>query len=443
MSNSLKMDIKYSSLLKFALPTILSNVFLNIYGVVDGIFVSNFVGTSALSAVNIVWPMLMVVMSIGIMLGTGGSALVSMQLGAGKKVEAGQNFTMLFILCGIIGGGLSFLGYIFRKPLLYNLGADESLYILCEQYAVPLLITLTFVMLGAFFQMFFIAEGRPGLGMAFSVIGGGLNMLLDYIFMGPMEMGIMGASVATGLSYSFPAATGIIWFALNKKGSLFFVKPKLRWRVFFKAVTNGSSEMVAILSSSSVNILMNILLMRLVGEDGVAAISIILYVYMLMTSVFFGYASGIAPLTSFNFGADNTDNLKLIHRMSLRIILAASIAIFCAAIIFAKPLVEIFVSSQTEIYKMALRGFFIFSPGFLFTGFNIYASSLFTALNNGKVSALLSFMRTLVFLVPSLLGFPLLLGIDGIWIATPLAELLSIILTVYFIRKKKTVYKYA
>nr|WP_308628365.1 MATE family efflux transporter [uncultured Eisenbergiella sp.] len=443
MQQSISAKITLASLLAFTLPTIIANVFMSIYTTVDGIFVANLVGTQALSAVNIVMPFLMVTIAIGTMLGTGGSALVAKKLGEGKTEEARRNFSLLVIVCFVTSALLSALGLLFKEPVLTLLGADESIYYYCEAYASPLFVIIPFAMLGIVFQMFFIADGKPHYGMAFSIAGGLMNILLDYLLIAKAGMGIRGAAIATGIGYAFPAVIGLFYFTFKRTGNLYFVKPRLDKTVILKAGANGSSEMVTMLSTSIVTIAMNNIMIRLAGADGVSAITILLYAQTLLSSVYMGYATGIAPITSFNFGKGDTDNLKKIHRISLRTIAAASVITFLASFFLAKPIIQVFARAGTSVYNMAMNGFLIFAVGFLFMGFNVYSSSMFTALNNGKVSAILSFFRTLVFLLAALLIFPAVWNVTGVWIAMPAAEALSILMTIYYFRKMGPVYNYA
>ena len=443
MQQSISAKITLASLLAFTLPTIIANVFMSIYTTVDGIFVANLVGTQALSAVNIVMPFLMVTIAIGTMLGTGGSALVAKKLGEGKTEAARRNFSLLVIVCFVTSALLSALGLLFKEPVLTLLGADESIYYYCEAYASPLFVIIPFAMLGIVFQMFFIADGKPHYGMAFSIAGGLMNILLDYLLIAKAGMGIRGAAIATGIGYAFPAVIGLFYFTFKRTGNLYFVKPRPDKTVILKAGANGSSEMVTMLSTSIVTIAMNNIMIRLAGADGVSAITILLYAQTLLSSVYMGYATGIAPITSFNFGKGDTDNLKKIHRISLRTIAAASVITFLASFFLAKPIIQVFARAGTSVYNMAMNGFLIFAVGFLFMGFNVYSSSMFTALNNGKVSAILSFFRTLVFLLAALLIFPAVWNVTGVWIAMPAAEALSILMTIYYFRKMGPVYNYA
>lgn len=443
MNSLLQKKITYHSLLIFALPTIISNIFMSIYGTVDGIFVSNLLGTTALSAVNIVSPLLMIVLAIGIMFGTGGSAYISAKLGEGKQEEARQVFTLLVIVCFAISVALSAIGFLFRKPIFSLLGADESLYVLCEAYAVPLFVIIPFALVGMLFQMSFIAAGKPSLGMLFSIIGGVMNIVLDYVLIAKLNLGIAGAAIATGLGYAFPAFVGLIYFSMVRSGSLYFVRPVFDRKALLKSASNGSSELVGMLSSSLTMIVMNNILMRISGSDGVSAITVMMYAQSILSATFMGYTQGIAPVISFNYGMKNTDNLKKIHRITLILILIISVGTFLLSFILARPAASIFASNNQNVLNLAVDGLSKFSIAFLFMGFNIYSSAMFTALNDGRTSAILSFCRTCLFLLVALITLPELLGILGVWIALPAAEVISIILTIYYFKKYNKKYGFA
>lgn len=442
MGKSLDIEINYSKLLKFALPTIIANVFIGIYSTIDGIFVSNFIGTDALSAVNIVMPLLMISVAVGTMFGTGGNALISKKLGEGKNQEAKQNFTLLIISTVVISSIISIIALTFRKPILYMLGANNVIYNLCESYAVPIFFIIPFTLLGILFQMFFISEGKPTINMISSIMGGIVNILLDYILIVKLNMGLQGAAIATGIGYSIPSIIGLIFFSRNKKGILQFTKPKLDIDVIIHSSSNGSSEMVSLLSSSIVTIAMNSIMIRLAGTDGVSAITIILYTQHLLSSVYMGYSTGVSSLISFNHGRKNTHNLKKIYKISIFTIITISIITFLLSLILSQPIIKIFTGSGTFVFEMASNGFKIFSISVLFIGINIFASTMFTALNDGKISAIISCLRTLVFLLISLMIFPALFGINGVWLSIPVSEILSIIVSIYYFNKYKNKYHY-
>lgn len=443
MNHALDRAISPGMLVRFSLPTILSTVFMGIYSTVDGIFVSRLVGTDALSAVNIIMPLITVSLAIGAMFGAGGNAIVARKLGEKKEGEARRNFSLLVVVAFLASVLLSLLGLLFLEQLIGLLGADDALFPYCREYAIPTLLFLPFTIFGMIFQMSFITVGRANLGMAVSILGGVSNVVLDYLLIAVFDMGIAGAAIATGIGYSLPALIGFFYFLLRRKGGLFLVKPAWDGSVLWRSCSNGASEMVTNLAMGVVTLLLNNILMRLAGSDGVASVTIILYAQGVLGSAYMGYAMGVAPVISYNYGKQDTDRLKKIYSISLRIILTVSVVTFALSLIFAQALVGIFAPEGTGVYHMAIRGFRMFSVCFLFMGFNVFGSAMFTALSNGKVSAILSFFRTLVFIVVAALTFPLFLGIDGVWIAIPSAEFLGICMTFYYFKKMKKVYHYA
>ena len=442
-NQALDKNISFKMIIKFSLPTIISMIFMSIYSSVDGVFVSRLVGTNALSSVNIVMPIVLMIMAIGTMFGSGGNALIAKKLGEGKNREAKENFSLLIVVAFIISSLIAVICYIFLNPLLHFLGADDSIIEYCRDYAIPILVLTPVSIFGMIFHMSFITAGKAHFGLIFSVIGGIVNIILDYLFIAVLGMGIRGAALATGIGYSVPSVVGFIYFLFKRNGSIYIIKPKFDIQVILKSCSNGASEMVTSLSNAVVTILLNNILMRLAGSDGVASITIILYTQGLLASAYMGYSFGISPIISYNYGKQDSERLKKIYKISLRTILVASIVTFSASLLFAGPLVNIFTHSGTNVYDMAVRGFRIFSICFLLMGFNGFASAMFTALNNGIVSAILSFFRTLVFIVISALLLPVVIGIDGVWLSIPVAEVLGVLMTIYYFKKMKSVYNYA
>ena len=292
------------------------------------------------------------------------------------------------------------------------------------------------------FQFFFVTAGRPNLGLIVTVIGGAANILLDYLFMGPMELGIKGAAVATGIGFMIPAVIGLIWFAKKEDRILCFTKPKFDGKVLLKTCTNGSSEMVSNLAVAVTTFLFNKLMMRYVGEDGVAALTIVLYAQFLFTAVFLGYTSGIAPLFSYNYGAQNEKRLKKLFKLSIIFITICSILAYAFSLLLAEPVVGLFSESNSTVYNLAIHGMDLFGISFLFMGFNIFASGLFTSFSNGLISALLSFLRTFVFIILAIMFLPKLLNVDGIWLSIPLAELVALFVSLICMIRYKKIYQY-
>jgi len=443
MSNILSKKFTFWSLLKFAFPTIVMMVFMSMYTMVDGIFVSRLIGTGALSAVNIVYPVINVVLAVGIMLATGGSAVIAKKMGEQNDMEAKQNFSL--IVCVGIAAGIviSVLGFVFIDPLLKFLGANDAIYGYCYDYAFTLLFFTVPSILQLLFQYFFVTAGKPALGLAITLAGGFANIILDYVFIAPLDMGITGAALATGIGYCIPGFFGLFYFLYNRKGTLYFEKPKYDGKVILQSCTNGASEMVTNLAIAVTTLIFNILMMRYLGEDGVAAITVVLYSQFLLTAVYLGYSSGVAPVISYNYGDKDSVQLKKLFRISIQFLVVCSIATFIASMFAADGIVSIFAPSGSNVHSLAVHGFYLFSICYLFMGINIFASAFFTALSNGKVSALISFLRTFVFLVGMLLLMPFLIGVDGIWLAVPIAEAIALAVSVSYLVKMKKVYNYA
>lgn len=442
MGNSIAQKFNVFSLLKFALPTMVMMVFMSLYTIVDGIFVSRLVGSRALSAVNIVYPVINLIFGFGIMLATGGSAIVAKQLGEQKETEARENFSLIAFVSVLIGFFFFIVGILFLEPICNALGATPVILSDCKKYLGILLAFGPVTMLQMFFQVFFVTEGKPTLGLILTVAGGITNVILDYILMGIMETGVIGAALATGTGQAIMAVTGVIYFFLHKK-NLYFVKPVLRFRVLLKSCGNGSSEMVSNLSMAIVTFLFNITMLRLLGEDGVAAITIVLYGQFLFTSLYLGFSMGVAPVFSFNYGNQDYLQLKRIYKICIAFISISSVAILVLALLFAGPIVGLFAGTTTKTYEIASVGFPIFSVNYIFAGINVFASAMFTAFSDGKTSAVISFCRTFIFIVISILLLPAVIGIAGVWLAVPLAELVTLLISMMYFQKKKKKYHYA
>ena len=443
MEQRLDIRIGAGSLLKFALPTIFSMLFVGIYSMVGGVFVARLVSTDALSAVNIVLPLVNVSVALGMMLATGGSAIVARLMGEGKSVEARQTFSYVFLMSFVFGVVLTVLGLIFIRPLVLFLGADESIYGYCYDYARVTLYLFPFGILAMLLLVFTITAGRAEIGSVLAIIGGVVTILLDWLLISVRNLGVVGAALATGLGYAVPAVVGIGYFFAARSGTLYFVRPKAGWRVLGESCVNGSSEMVTNLSLSVVTLLFNRTLMRMTGADGVAAITVILYAQGFFNSAFMGYSTGIAPLISYNYGKQSSEQLKKIFRLSLWILGAAAVLIFIVSELCAEPLMAVFAEEGSNVYTMGTHGFRLFSLCFLCMGFSVFGSSLFTALSDGKISALISFARTLVLVSACILLLPLFLGLNGVWLAVPVAELLGLAVTLYCFRRYRDKYGYA
>ncbi len=420
--------VTFHNILKFAVPTIAMTVFMSFYSMVDGLFVSNLIGTKALSAVNLTAPLIQFVTAVSTMLAAGGSAVIMKKMGEGKEREAREDFTFLILVNAAVGIAMCALGYGVMDQVfaVFGLSPDVSGY--CREYLSRYLLFTVPILLMNNFSLYMIGSGRASLSFVCSVAGGVLNMALDYLFLGVFHMGIGGAAVATGLGYSVTAVAGVIVFC-KESSFLHFVRPAFRPKVLILAASNGSSEMAGALVTGIVTLVFNWMMLKVAGEEGVAAVTIIMYVLMFASSLYTGYSYGVAPMLSFYFGEGNADKLKKVVAVSLKVIAAISLLTAAASFAFTEPMVAVFARPGNPVYALAATGNKICTAALLFIGFNIFGSGMFTALSNGGVSALLAFSRSFVFMLAMLILLPLLLGVNGIWIATPAAELLSFILS--------------
>lgn len=414
----------------------------SIYGVVDGFFVSNFVGKTPFAAVNFIMPFLMILGALGFMFGTGGSALIAVTMGMGKLKQARRQFSLFVYVtlgCGVV---LAALGFLFIRPIAAFLGAEGEMLENCVLYGRIILPALPALMLQYEFQSFFATAGKPQLGLAFTVGAGLTNMVLDALLVAVLHWGLVGAAAATAVSQAIGGFAPILYFGRQNKSSLRLIRTNFDGRALLKACANGSSELMSNISMSVVSMLYNVQLMRYAGEDGVAAYGVLMYVNLIFLSAFIGYSVGTAPVVSFHYGAGDQEELKSLLRKSLVIIGGFSVTMFFLAQGLAGPLSGIFVGYDPELYALTCRGFMIYSFSFLFAGLAIYGSSFFTALNNGLISALISFLRTLLFQVSAVLIFPVFWGIDGIWGSIVAAELMAAGVTILFLIGMRGRYRY-
>lgn len=432
----------YGKLIRFTLPSIAMMIFTSMYGVVDGLFVSNIVGKAEFTAVNFIMPVLMITGSVGFMFGAGGSALVSKTLGEGKREKANSMFSLLVYVSAGLGVVLAVAGFVLMPVIAAALGADGELLENCVIYGRIVVSAMPMFMLQMEFQSLFITAEKPKLGLAVTIASGVLNMILDALFMWVFNWGIAGAALATALSQVVGGGVPLVYFFRQNTSQLRLGKADFDLRAIGKACSNGSSEFVSQSSMSVVNMLYNSQLKHFAGDDGVAAYGIMMYVNLVFLAIFIGYSIGTAPVIGFHFGAQNTDELKSLRQKSFMIIGCVSIAMLAASQLFAAPLAGIFVGYDAELLKLTVRGFRIFSFSFLFAGVSIFGSSMFTALNNGLISALISFLRTLVFQISAVLLLPLILKVDGIWASVVVAELAAFMITIIFIIAKKKKYGY-
>ncbi len=442
MQIQLSEHFTYKKLIRFTLPTIFMMIFTSIYGVVDGIFVSNIVGSDSFAAVNLITPVLMIMASVGFMFGTGGSALVSKVLGEGDKKRANQYFSMLTYILLVIGVIFTILGLIFIKPVASLLRAEGNILKDCVTYGSILMLSMIPFLLQHYFQSFLIVAEKPKMGLVVSLCAGITNIILDFLFVYAFRWGLIGAAVATAISECIGGIVPLTFFIVSKDSPLKLRKAKLDGKAVFQTCTNGSSEMLTHISLSAVNMLYNMQLMKYIGSDGVVAYGIIMYVSFAFISAFLGYSIGSSPIVSYHYGANNTDELKNLFKKSLIILISSSVVLTILAELSAKLLAGIFVSYDPNLLALTTRAIRIYSISFVMAGFNIYASSFFTALNNGVVSAIISFLRTLVFEVLSILILPAILGIDGIWFAVVVSGIFSTIISTIFLVANRKKYNY-
>ncbi len=415
--------------------------FLSVYSVVDGLFVSNFVGSDAVAAINYIFPVFMVFGSIGFMLGAGGSALVSKTLGEGDKEKANEYFSMLVYVTAGIGVVIALAGQFAVPEIAKLFGAEGVIYDYCVLYGRVLLSAQPFFILQNIFQSFFVTAEKPRLGLIVTAVAGGINIILDAVFVAGFKWGLAGAAAATVAGQVFGGVFPLVYFLRRNNSLLKLGKTRIHFKELLKSCTNGSSEFLSDVSSAVVIILYNYQVSKLVGDDGVAAYGAIGYVMMIFFSIFMGYAVGCAPLIAFNFGAKNNEELRNLFKKSLTIMAFSGLLMTGLSEALASPIIMLF-GFDGELFEMTLRGFRIYSVAFMITGFSVFGSSLFTALNNGLVSAVISFLRTLVFQIAAVMVCPIFMGLDGVWSATCFAEILALAVTVtcIFVCRKKYYY---
>ena len=429
-------------LLRFSLPSIVMMVFTSIYGVVDGYFVSNYTGKTPFAAVNLIMPFLMILGGVGFMFGTGGGALIAKTMGEGKAEKADKLFSMTVyasILCGLV---LTAVGLLFLRPFAQLMGAEGELLENSLLYGTINLIALPFYILQYEFQCLFATAEKPKLGLYVTVASGVANMVLDWLLVAVLPFGLAGAAAATAASQFIGGVFPLVYFARKNSSRLRLTRCRLELRLLGRICANGSSELMSNISMSLVSMLYNVQLMQYAGEDGIAAYGVLMYVSMIFQAIFIGYSVGTAPIVSYHYGAQNREELKSLLRKAIFIVAIAALCMFAAGELLAAPLSRLFVAYDEELLQMTTHAFAIFSFSFLFSGFAINGSSFFTALNDGLTSALISFLRTLVFQVAAVLLFPLLWGLDGIWFSIVAAEIMAVLATIFFLLKKQKKYGY-
>ncbi len=443
MQIQLSEHFTYGKLARFCLPTIAMMIFTSVYGIVDGFFVSNYVGKTAFAAVNLIWPFLMIIGCFGFMIGTGGSALVSRTMGEGKEHDANRYFTMLLILTVVSGAVLSVIGTVFMRPIAYLLGATEEMIPYCMGYGCVMAAFNFAFMMQFFFQSFFVTAGKPQLGFLATTVAGISNIVLDWLFIAVFDFGVVGAAAASVIGQVVGGVLPVFYFIRKNPSLLRLVKTKLELRPLLASCANGSSELMSNISASLVSMLFNNRLLKYAGEDGISAYGVLMYTQMIFAAVFIGYAIGTAPVIGYHYGAANHSELKSLKKKSIALMLSSGIVMMALAWVLASPLSRFFVGYDEELLHVTEHAFYIFAFSFVLAGFNIFASSFFTALSNGAVSAAISFLRTCVFQVAAVMVLPVIMGgIDGIWWAVTVAEVAAFIVSVIFIAENRKKYKY-
>ena len=438
MKIQLSEHFSYKKLVRFTLPSIVMMIFTSIYGVVDGIFVSNFVGKTPFAALNLIMPVCMMLGVIGFMVGTGGSALVSKILGQGEREQANRIFSMLIYVSIAVGLVLTIVTILWLEEIAVLLGARDDMLRDCVLYGRTLLAATVPFILQSEFQCFLVVEEKPQLGLAVTVAAGVTNMVLDGLLVAVFRWGLVGAALATGISQVVGGLIPLVYFIKNRNGTLYLCRTGMDWKALGQTCANGSSEMMSNLSMCLVNILYNVQLMRFAGENGVAAYGVIMYLNFVFISIFIGYCVGCAPVISYHFGAGDQQELKSLLKKSLVILSVCAVSMTALGILLSRPLSGIFVGYDPELLTLTQRGVMIYSISFLLTGYNLFASSFFTALNNGVVSAVISFLRTLLFQIAAVLLLPMAFGLGGIWAAVIAAEGVAIAVSgVFFVTMRR------
>ena len=432
----------FGRLIKFVLPTIVMMIFTSIYSVVDGFFVSNFAGKTSFAAINLIMPVLMIIGAIGFMFGAGGSALVAKTLGEKDREKANKIFSLIIVTALVLGVILSTAGNLLIKNIAFLLGARGELLRLSTVYGRILLISMPFFMLQNIFQSFFVTAEKPKLGLAVTLAAGVTNIVLDALFIGVFKWGIVGAAVATSLSEFLGGFVPLLYFLSKNSSTLRLVRPEFNGRALLKTATNGSSEFVTNISMSVVGALYNLQLMKYAGENGIAAYGVIMYVSFSFVAIFLGFSIGASPIIGYNYGAKNISELKNVFRKCLLFVSGAGVALTGLALLLSAPLSKFFVGYDEELFRLTLHGFRIYALSFLLNGFGVFGSAFFTALNNGVISAVISFLRILVFQTAAITVLPIFFRIEGVWWAIVVAEILAATAAFFFIFKNKKKYGY-
>lgn len=443
-NNTIKLSnhFTYKKLLRFTVPSIVMMICTSMYGVIDGIFVSNYIGKMSLAAINFIMPVLYIFAMFGYMFGAGGSALVSKTLGEGNRKRANGLFSLFVYISIIFGVFMTVSGYFFMRPLVQWFGAEGELLEQSLIYGHIFLLALTAWILMYVFQLFFITAEKPKLGLMVTIASGVTNIVLDALFIVVFEWGIAGAAAASAIGQLVGGVFPIVYFARENSSILRLTKPVIDFKAILQGFANGSSELVSGMSASFGSILYNVQLLKYAGENGVAAYGVLMYISMIVTSIFNGYSSGIVPVIGYHYGACNHDELKSLLKKSVIVVGLFSTSIFTLSELLAYPIAKVYVGYDEELMRITTQGFFVYSFAFLFMGMAVFASSFFTALNNGTVSAMVAFLRTLVFETTAIILLPIVFGVDGIWGSIVLAELMAAVVGAGFIYRMRRRYCY-
>lgn len=443
-NNTIKLSdhFTYKKLLRFTVPSIVMMICTSMYGVIDGIFVSNYIGKMSLAAINFIMPVLYIFAMFGYMFGAGGSALVSKTLGEGNRKRANGLFSLFVYISIIFGVFMTVSGYFFMRPLVQWFGAEGELLEQSLIYGHIFLLALTAWILMYVFQLFFITAEKPKLGLMVTIASGVTNIVLDALFIVVFEWGIAGAAAASAIGQLVSGVFPIVYFARENSSILRLTKPVIDFKAILQGFANGSSELVSGMSASFGSILYNVQLLKYAGENGVAAYGVLMYISMIVTSIFNGYSSGIVPVIGYHYGACNHDELKSLLKKSVIVVGLFSTSIFTLSELLAYPIAKVYVGYDEELMRITTQGFFVYSFAFLFMGMSVFASSFFTALNNGTVSAMVAFLRTLVFETTAIILLPIVFGVDGIWGSIVLAELMAAVVGAGFIYRMRRRYCY-
>ncbi len=440
--NPLSKKFKFIDIILFSVPNIIMMIFMSLYVIVDGMFISRYAGTLALSAQNMSYPIICIELAIGIMLGSGSSAIIAKEMGEGNNQKAKEDFTFIIFVSFLTGVIIAVFCNLFLDEILVALGTNSQQFQMCKEYTRILVAFAPAMFLQTVFQTLFVTAGRPQLGLLATFSGGFANIILDYVFVAVLKMGMNGAAYATVIGYILPSLIGIIYFTFNRKGTLYFIKFKSDLKMLLNSCTNGLSEMVSNTANAVTTFLLNIIFLKYYGVDGVASITIVLYFQFLFGAVFWGFSMGVAPVFSYKYGKQDIPQIKSVFRYCLIFIVISSILAYILSLISVRSLLMLFTSHNMKVFNLTMNGFPKYALSFLLMSIGIFASSMFTAFSNGRVSAIISLCRTFIFLAGSLIIIPNLIGAEGAWWATPVAELLGVIVSVYYIIKNRKVYKY-